>query len=421
MTHLNEGEIESFEIPSLSHELKQQLQSKVQDTAWPHEFEKDYNWSLGAPTSAVKPMAEEWAYSFDWEKPRQEMNRWHHYRMKIDGLLVHYVHERSTQDENAIPIILVHGWPSTFYMYHKMIDYLRDGHNGKQSFHVIVPSLPGFGFSDAPKEKGCGIRKMASMLNKLMVNLGYERYLYHGGDWGSIIGLTIATNYNQNCKAYHTNFPLLTPPLPSLNNIISRPTSVLKFLGGMALGFDRVYGPNKVTFGSRYFACVDEDIESGYRAIQGSRPYTLSFALTDSPVGLLAWLLEKFHQWTYHPTDKKDTQALPETVNNEEFLTELTIYYMTNTISSSVRIYYEFLQQKEGKDIMSKPLTVPYAVSAFAHELMKVPKEWAENFAPLWQFNEFPVGGHFPSLEEPELLTQELQQFGAALRSKHVL
>jgi hypothetical protein len=175
MSSLSEGESQVFEIPKFSKERVQQLQDKIAPIIWPNELEKDYGWSLGAPTWAVKPLVEEWADSFDWDEPRAEMSRWNHYRMKVDGLLIHYVHERSSHPD-AIPIVLLHGWPSTFYEFHKLIDPLRDGLRGNQAFHVIVPSLPGFGFSEAPKEKGYGVAKMAGIINALMVNLGYDKY-----------------------------------------------------------------------------------------------------------------------------------------------------------------------------------------------------------------------------------------------------
>lgn len=175
MTNLSEGESEVFVVPGISESKERQLRERVESTIWPNELEKEYGWTLGAPTWAVKPLAEEWVNNYSWEDARTELNRWHHYRMKIDGLLVHYIHERSTHPD-AIPIVLLHGWPSTFYEFHKLIDPLRDGLHGNQAFHVITPSLPGFGFSEAPKVKGYGVAKIGAMINALMVHLGYDKY-----------------------------------------------------------------------------------------------------------------------------------------------------------------------------------------------------------------------------------------------------
>lgn len=175
MTALSEGEWQVFDIPEISEKKSSQLRERIESTVWPNELENDYGWTLGAPTWAVKPLVEEWATNYNWEKTRNELNRWHHYQMKIDGLLIHYVHERSPRPD-AIAIVLLHGWPSTFYEFHKLIDPLRDGARGNQAFHVITPSLPGFGFSEAPKVKGYGVAKMAGMINALMIHLGYEKY-----------------------------------------------------------------------------------------------------------------------------------------------------------------------------------------------------------------------------------------------------
>lgn len=167
---LAEGKSEKFQIPDFSKQAV--VREKLQTTVWPNELEQDYGWTLGAPTWAVKPLVQKWE-TFDWSKPQEEMNRWCHYRMQVDGLLLHYIHEPSSQ-RNAIPIVLLHGWPSTFFEFHKLIEPLRD--NTEQPFHVIVPSLPGFGFSEAPKVKGYGVAKMAGLINRLMIYLGYDKY-----------------------------------------------------------------------------------------------------------------------------------------------------------------------------------------------------------------------------------------------------
>ncbi|CAO3639281.1 unnamed protein product [Mucor hiemalis] len=393
MSSLAEGEYQPFEIPEFSEKQIQQLREKIAPAIWPNELEQNYGWTLGAPTWAVKPLVNEWADSFDWNEPRTEMNRWKHYRMKIDGLLIHYVHERSTHPD-AIPIVLLHGWPSTFYEFHKLIEPLRDGLRGNQPFHVIVPSLPGFGFSEAPKVKGYGVIKMAAMVNRIMVNLGYDKYskcfllctrktetkkdqtnaysVYHGGDWGAIIGKMIATRHNDHCKAYHTNLPMILPPLPTPRNLLFYPFKVLKFFTSIVVGFDNVYGSGKTILGGATFANAERNNECGYRAIQGTKPYTLAYGLSDSPVGLLAWMLEKYHDWTYHPADRQDTEALPRTISSKEFLTQVSIYWMTNTMSSSIRIYYECLQQNEMIKVVLPRIKIPVAVCAFAHDISRV-------------------------------------------------
>ncbi|CAO0791501.1 unnamed protein product [Mucor circinelloides] len=417
MSFLSEGEFESFEIPEFSKKKQQQLNEKISDVVWPNELEKEYGWTLGAPSWAVKPLLEEWQ-TFDWEKPRAEMAQWHHYRMKIDGLLIHYVHERSSNPD-AVPIVLLHGWPSTFYEFHKLINPLRDGLHGNQAFHVIVPSLPGFGFSDAPKEKGYGVAKMASTINALMVHLGYDKYMYHGGDWGAIIGKWIATRHSDHCKAYHTNLPMILPPLPTPRNLIFYPFKVVKFFSSLLLGFDNVYGAGKTVLGGVTFANAERNRDCGYRSIQGTKPYTLAYGLSDSPVGLLGWMLEKYHDWTYHPVERKDTEALPQTISSEEFLTQVSLYWLTNTMSSSIRIYYECLHQNEMIKVVLPRVKIPVAVCAFAHDISRMPRDWLETSTDLQQYNEMISGGHFPALEEPGMLIEDLQQFGRKIKQQN--
>lgn len=178
MSSLSEGESEIFEIPDFSTQL---VREKLQSTVWPNELEQDYGWTLGTPTWAAKPLAQAWE-TYDWSQPRAEMKRWRHYRMKLDGLLTHYIHEPSPH-KNAIPIVLIHGWPSTFFEFHKLIEPLRDG---EQPFHVVVPSLPGFVFSEAPKVKGYGVAKIAGMINALMLHLGYDKYSKFSFFFGSL-------------------------------------------------------------------------------------------------------------------------------------------------------------------------------------------------------------------------------------------
>ncbi|KAI8987763.1 Alpha/Beta hydrolase protein [Mycotypha africana] len=417
---LGEGRSEVFYIPDFTLEQKRVLFEKINNTIWPNELEKIYGWSLGAPTWAVKPLVEQWVNTYNWEATKTELDRWHHYRIQIEGLKLHYIHEESTQT-NAIPIVLLHGWPSTFYEFHKLIEPLRDGANQGQPFHVVVPSLPGFGFSEAPKEKGYGVEKVAKMINALMVHLGYEKYMYHGGDWGAIIGKWIATRHNANCKAYHTNLPMSIPPLPTLRNLIFHPLKVAKFLTSLVLGFDAVYGVGKTVIGGATFANAELNKECGYRAIQGTKPYTLAFGLTDSPVGLLGWMLEKYHDWSYLPDDVRAAQALPDTISSKEFLTQVTIYWLTNTMSSSIRLYYECLHQKEMLKVVLPRVKIPVAVCAFAHDIFKMPKEWLETSTDLHQFSEMPSGGHFPALEEPQLLLNDLQAFGKMIKHSKIL
>ncbi|KAI8338532.1 Alpha/Beta hydrolase protein [Chlamydoabsidia padenii] len=405
-----------FVVPSLSDKQKNQLQEKLADATYPNELETKVGWEYGAPTWAVKSMADTWQHDYDFEKARQEINQWKHYHTKIDGLNIHFIHEPSPHP-NAIPILLCHGWPSTFYEFHKVIAPLRDGLNGAQAFHVVVPSLPGFGFSDAPTTTGYGVAKMSATMNALMVKLGYTKYMWSGGDWGAIIGKYTAAHHSDHCKAFHTNLSFFLPPVPSPRNLVYHPINVIKFFSSLLLGFDRVYGQGKTVLNWATFANAELYYGCGYRAIQGTRPYTLAYGLTDSPLGLMAWMLEKYHEWTYH-TDDKEAQSvsLPPTVSSDEFLTQVTLYYMTNSMSSSIRIYYECLHHYEMFKVVFARVHVPTAISNFAFDIAKLPKEWLETSANLQQYEEHTTGGHFPGLEADKLLVKDLQQFGGKLR-----
>ncbi|ORX56358.1 alpha/beta-hydrolase [Hesseltinella vesiculosa] len=408
------ADIVRFEVPSLSDEQQAHLNARLSTVIYPNELEQEVGWDYGAPTWAVKSMVEKWQ-TYDFEAYREEINQWHHYRTPIDGLNIHFIHEPSPHP-NALPILLCHGWPSTFYEFHKVINVLRDGKDGQQPFHVIVPSLPGFGFSDAPKDTGYGALRMAKTMNQLMIKLGYKKYMWAGGDWGGIIGKVVASRYGDNCMGFYTHFPMVRPPVPSPRNLLFHPFKVVKFFSSLLLGFDRVYGKDKVVLNGATFANAELSYTCGYRAIQGTKPYTLAYGLSDSPVGLLGWLLEKYHDWTHHESDEISVKsALPSSLTPEEFLTQVTLFWLTNSLSSSIRIYYEVLHRHEMFRVVLPRVHVPTAVSNFAHDLSRLPVDWLAASTNLVQFREYSEGGHFPALESHRLVAADIQAFGKKL------
>ncbi|KAI9025959.1 Alpha/Beta hydrolase protein [Phycomyces nitens] len=398
-----------FSIPSLSEKQSKELMDRLEDVHYPQELEPNVGWSYGAPRWAVKPLVETWRNAFNWEKSREEMNRWKHYRGEVEDINLHFVHEPSS-DDNAIPIMLLHGWPSTFYEFHKLIEPLRDGVNGGQKYHVVVPSLPGYGFSAPPTTTGYDCAKMGIILNALMVKLGYTKYMLFGTDWGALIGKWIAIKKSENCKAFLTTMPVCVPPLPTIKNVLYNPLKVAKFVSSIPLGFDSVYGKDVVRIIGRSFMDVENNPDAGYRGIQGTRPYTLAYSLTDSPVGLLAWILEKYHAWTYHPGDA-ETTVLPDTISSDEFLTQLTIYWMTRSIGPSTRLYYEVFHAKDLEGLWSEGVTIPMGYSIFEAEIMKMPAEWVNLTSNLTFLSEHKLGGHFAALEESDLLLDDIQRF----------
>ena len=317
--------IEPFEVPSFTPEQLSLLKEKLRTTVYPNELEANVGWNYGAPTWAVKPLVQAWLQDFDWEKSRKEMNQWHHYRTTIQDLKIHFIHEPSNHPD-AVPLLLINGWPSTFYEYHKVIQPLRDGELGGQvSFSTFVtnnaflisisylsPSMWSYQACQVtaflilrnsramvyPRmgrflPNWCVFLVMTSIVSEAswMIGCGYA-YLYdivvHGSDWGSVIGRSIAVHHKENCKGYHTVMPMAKPPLPTLGNILFHPFKVAKLCAGMIVGFDTVYGAGNFKLKGKNFADVMGDSDAGYRAIQGTRPYTLSQGLSDSPAGLLS-------------------------------------------------------------------------------------------------------------------------------------
>ncbi|CDS05627.1 hypothetical protein LRAMOSA08155 [Lichtheimia ramosa] len=412
--------IHTFEVPTVSEERWSQLRKKLAEAIYPNELEKDVGWRYGTPSWAIKPVIKAWLDEYDWEVARAEMNRWHHYQTTIEDIAIHFIHEPS-KNANAVPLLLLNGWPSTFYEYHKVIEALRDGVTKEgQAFHVVIPSLPGYGFSEAPKQPGCGLAKVSQIMNELMMRLGYNQYCLHGSDWGGVIGKYIAIRHDDHCKGFHTIMPMFMPPTLSIANLMSRPMAVAKYCASMVFGYDSVYGVGKVKTIGNGFADIDTNEDAGYRAIQATRPYTLNYGLSDSPVGLLAWILDKFHHWTYHESGKKDSAILPETISINELLTHVMIYWLTGNMASSTRLYYEVYHDPAFHVIVSTtPVRIPVAVGVFQEEITAVPREWVEATANVQQWSEFEVGGHFPALETSELFINDIQKFGKMLQSKH--
>ncbi|KAI8337264.1 Alpha/Beta hydrolase protein [Chlamydoabsidia padenii] len=408
--------IAPFDIPTLTKNDMTRLYDRLDNGTLPQELtlQTGDGWAYGTPRNALEPLVHHWRNKFDWEPVRTELNQWHHYQWESNqGLKVHFIHEPS-KHPNAIPLVLLHGWPSTFYEFHKVINPLRD--DTSQPYHVIVPSLPGYGFSDPPTTPGFGINQMGDILNELILALGYSKYVAFGTDWGSIIVQYMGSQHHQHCSAILCTLFGTKPPLPTLSNLWHHPTKVARFLlAHKVLGFDQVYGKDTFKTMGGNFVDANTNADAGYRAIQATRPYSLAYGLADSPIGLLGWMLEKYHEWTDHGDDKNPSSGLPDTISPDEFLTQVTIYWLTNTMSSSIRLYYEFFHRLQLPST-SINLRVPFGISLFKYELARVPKEWIEMVGDLAYFANHPVGGHFAALETPDLLVSDLQSFGKKIR-----
>jgi pimeloyl-ACP methyl ester carboxylesterase len=347
-------------------------------------------WSYGTDLAYLKELVAYWREKFDWREQERRLNAYEQFKTNIDGIDVHFIHRRSTQP-NALPLLITHGWPGSFVEFAKIIDPLTNpvshGARSEDAFHVVIPSIPGYGFSDAPRQPGYGPQRMADIFAKLMARLGYTRYGAQGGDWGSIISRSVAIQDAPHVAGLHLNFCFGGPPQGAPNAIDALPPAEAQ----------------KVR--ARLFATGEEQ---GYSGIQGTKPQTLGYALNDSPVGLAAWIVEKFRSWCDCDgnVEKKFTK--------DELLTNITLYWVTQTATSSARLYYE---SRHAGPPDNRRIEVPTGCAIFPKELTYAPRVWLEPRMNLVHWTEMPRGGHFAALEEPELLVEDVRTFFRGLRS----
>jgi len=360
------------------------LKKRLADAHWP-DGETVTDWSQGVPLAKAHALAEYWRTHYDWRRVESTLNGLPQFRTQIDGLGIHFIHVRS-KHENALPIILTHGWPGSIIEFLQVIGPLVDPttHGGKadEAFHVVIPSLPGFGFSDKPTEVGWGLPRIANAWAVLMARLGYSHYVAQGGDWGAGVTTWMAKQRVSGLTAVHLNLPILfPPPPPPAGGYTVDEQQALDHLG-------------------KYVSDA-----SGYASIQGTRPQTLGYGLADSPVGQAMWIYEKLQGWS-------DNRA-GEAISTDHMLDDITLYWLTDTAASSARLYYESF----AKDFVRIPLELPVAVSIFKGDFFTPPKVWADQtYSKLFYWNEVPKGGHFAALEQPELFVTELRKSFAQVR-----
>ncbi len=378
--------IQPFKI-AIPQSTLNDLRERLARTRWPDEVE-GAGWSYGTNLDYLKSLVAYWQHEYDWRKQEATLNRYTQFRTELDGLSIHFIHERG-KGPNPLPIILTHGWPDSFYRMHKIIPMLTDpesfGGNAADSFDVIVPSLPGFGFSDPVRKPGGTVRQTAELWASLMQDvLGYQRYAAAGGDWGSPISQLLALNNPASVIGIH------------LTDIGFQATMNLD--------------PASLTPVEQEYLRVKQQIffqEGGYVMIQSTKPQTLGYGLSDSPVGLAAWIIEKFYGWS------DIDGALERKYTKDELLTNIMIYWVTQTINSSLRFYYEESHAPSLKT--GQRVEVPVAVALFPKDT-PAPRALAERTLRIERWTEMPRGGHFPALEEPELLVEDLRAFYRSLR-----
>jgi pimeloyl-ACP methyl ester carboxylesterase len=366
------------------------LQARLARTRWPDEI-VDSGWQNGADLAYMKELVTYWQTHFDWPAQEKLINSFNHFRASIDGLNIHFIHERGC-GPNPLPLIVTHGWPGSFLEMHKIIPLLTDparhGGDPADSFDVIVPSMPGYGFSDRPTQSGMNAFAIADLWLRLMNGLGYQRFAAQGGDWGASVATCLGFAYPASVVGIHLNYI---------------PGSFKPYLGP---------GSTDLSEAERAFV-VENDLwwqsEGGYAHIQRTKPQTLAYGLTDSPAGLAAWIVEKFREWG--DCDGNVEQRF----TRDELLTNVTLYWVTETIHSSMRLYNESARRPlhfgEGERIQS-----PCAVAKFLKEVPFPPREWVERCYNVQRWTEFPRGGHFAALEEPESLGNDIRAFFRPLR-----
>ena len=361
------------------------LRQRLADTRWPDEI-PNTGWDYGSNLAYIKELVEYWRTDFDWRAQETKLNEFNHFKSEVDGLDIHFIHEKG-KGPNPIPLVITHGWPSCFFEMTKIIPLLADpashGGDAADSFDVVAPSLPGFGFSDHAQDRGMEVQRVAGMWNKLMTqNLRYPRFAAQGGDIGS--GVTARLGYAHSDSLYGIHLTSITRPTPYLG-AGSRPVSEKE----QAL----------ITQRDKWF-----DDEGGYNHIQGTKPQTLAYGLNDSPAGLASWIVEKYRTWSDCGGD------VEKSYTKDELLTIVTIYWVTQTISSSTRMYFE--NQKNlwvmGKD---EKVPAPAGMAMFPQEISKPPREWGERSYDVRRWTEMTQGGHFAALEEPQLLAEEVRAF----------
>ena len=339
------------------------------------------DWSQGIPLDYMHKVKDYWQNTYHWPDREALLNRWPGFKTELQGLGVHFLHIRSNH-EGARPLLMTHGWPGSIVEFQKTIEPLTNptahGGTADQAFHIVCPTLPGFGFSDQPTEPGWGIEKIARAWDELMVRLGYDQYLAQGGDWGAIVTTAIGVQNLGHCQGIHITMPIVGPDPETLND--------LSELEQASLAAAQFY----------------QNHDSGYSKQQSTRPQTLGYGLADSPIGQAAWILEKFYQWM-------DCQGDPmNIVSLDELLDNIMLYWLPDAGASSARIYWESFGSNT---LSSAPVAIPSAISIFPKEIFKSSERWArKRFSDLLYFNVLEVGGHFAALEQPEIFVSELRK-----------
>ncbi|WP_336113720.1 epoxide hydrolase family protein [Streptomyces sp. PTD9-10] len=398
MTSASAETIRPFRLSVPQSELDD-LYDRLDRTRWPAEL-PGAGWEYGVPDGYLRDLARYWRHEYDWRAAEARLNEWPQFTTTVDGAHVHFAHVRSPEPD-ATPLILTHGWPGSIVEFLDVVGPLTDpvAHGGEaaDAFHVVVPGLPGFGLSGPTTQPGWEPARVADAWAELMRRLGYERFGAHGGDWGAVISRELGRARPDRVIGVHLTL------LPGAQAATEPEAVELSGLGARER-------ENTLASWRRWAQWSREG--TGYAVLQSTRPHTLGYALTDSPVGQLAWIVEKFREWT-------DSEEVPEeAVDRDRLLTNVILYWLTGTAGSSARIYYERAHAHGRTTRPAEPSTVPTALALFPAELQIPLRHRADRTENIVRWTEFDRGGHFAALEEPDLLAADLRAFFRQLREK---
>ncbi len=373
---------------SINQKVLDKIRNNILSFDWTKLPEKN-DWTLGASKKFLKEICSYWVKDYSWRNEEIKLNRLNHYKTMVDDLKVHFVHVRG-KAKKAIPLLISHGWPGSFLEFKYIIEPLTDpvkfNLDDNLCFDIIMPSIPGFIFSDPPN-RPYGPRKIAEYYNKLMIDiLGYNSYVAQGGDWGGAISTWLGYDHSNFCKAIHLNIMIMRDRKGPLSE-------------------EEKLWQNQFK--------KEQVMEEGYRSLQATKPQTLAYAMNDNPVGVAAWILEKFHGWS----DLKNRNLL-DIYSKNDLLTNIMLYLVTNSFSTASWIYYG--RREEGGRIMNvdAKVTTPTACALFPAEFLSwPPKTYVERMYNIFQWKKMKSGGHFAALEEPKLLIEDIREFGFKIKN----
>ncbi len=366
--------LERFEI-RVDDTVLEDLRGRLAATRFPDQIEGT-GWEYGTPIHYVRELVEYWREGYDWRAQEARLNQFDHFRTSIDGQSIHFIHARSSR-EDAFPLLLIHGWPGSIVEFLDVIPKLTD------DFHVVAPSLPGYGFSEPTRTPGWDPTRIARAFMELMAGLGYDRYGAQGGDWGAQVATMIGALDPDHCAAIHLNMALVGRPKEEDVELTEEEQADL--------------------------AAMQQFIreESAYSQEQGTKPQTLGVGLNDSPAGLLAWIVEKFRTWS-------DCDGHPENIfTKDQLLTNVMLYWVTQTITSSTRLYWELQHSQQRR---APVVEVPTGIARYPKEIIRFPRSWVERRYNVTHWEVMPRGGHFAAMEQPDLFADDVREFFRSVR-----